>query len=159
MGAAPSPVNVTVWGLFQALSVMFRLPVRVPFAVGVKVTLIVQLEPVPTLLPQVFVREKSPLATMLDMDSGAFPVLVSVTACGSLVDPTNRRENVREDGDKPTAGPVPVPVTPTACGLFKALSVIASVAVRVPPAVGVKVTLIVQVPPAATELPQVLLWA
>jgi hypothetical protein len=31
-------------------------------------------------------------------------------------------------------------------------------AVRLPLAVGVKVTLIVQLPPAATEVPQLLLW-
>lgn len=34
---------------------MVRVPVRVPVAVGVKVTLIVQLPPALTLLPQVFV--------------------------------------------------------------------------------------------------------
>ena len=40
-----------------------------------------------------------------------------------------------------------------------ALSVILSEAVRLALAEGVKVTLMVQLPPAATELPQVLVWA
>jgi hypothetical protein len=44
----------------------------------------------------------------------------------------------------------------TVCGLPLALSVIVTEAVRFPVAVGVNITLIVQVPPAATELPQVL---
>jgi hypothetical protein len=41
-----------------------------------------------------------------------------------------------------TAGPVPVPVNLTVCGLLDALPVAVSVAVRVPPAEGVNVTLI-----------------
>ena len=57
-----------------------------------------------------------------------------------------------------TAGAPPVPVRVTDCGLPVALSLMATVAVRVPGAVGAKVTLIVQLPPAATELPQLLLW-
>ena len=50
---------------------------------------------------------------------------------------------------------VPVPVRFTVCGLPAALSKMLTVAVRVPAAVGVNVMLIVQLPPAATELPQV----
>jgi len=52
--------------------------------------------------------------------------------------------------------PVPVPVSPTVCGLPEALSVNVSEAARLPLAEGVKVTLIVQLAPAATELPHVL---
>ena len=58
-----------------------------------------------------------------------------------------------------TAGAVPVPVRLTVCGLPVALSVRVTAAVRVPLAVGVKVTLIVQLAPAATELPHVLVCA
>ena len=57
---------------------------------------------------------------------------------------------------------VPVPVKPTFCVLpatLPLLSVTTSVALRLPAAAGVKVTLIVHVPLAATELPQVLVWA
>ena len=54
------------------------------------------------------------------------------------------------------AVPVPVPEKLTVCGLPLALSVMLTAAVRLPLAAGVKVTLIVQLAPAATELPQVL---
>jgi len=54
-GAAPVPLRVIVRGLPLPLSVIMIVPVLVPRAVGVKVTLIVQPEPEATLLPQVFV--------------------------------------------------------------------------------------------------------
>ena len=56
-------------------------------------------------------------------------------------------------------GALPVPLTPKACGLVLALSVMLTEAERAPVAVGLKVTLMVQVLPAATGLPQVLVWA
>ena len=58
-----------------------------------------------------------------------------------------------------TIGPVPVPLKLTDCWLPDALlvlSVMVKEAVRLPVAVGVNVTLIVQFPLAASELPQVL---
>ena len=55
-----------------------------------------------------------------------------------------------------TAGPLPVPVRLTVCGLPVALSVMITAAVRIPGAEGENLTLIVQLPPAATELAQVL---
>ena len=51
---------------------------------------------------------------------------------------------------------VPVPDTPAVWGLLPAWSVTVNVALRVPAAAGVKVTLIAQFPPAATLEPQVL---
>jgi hypothetical protein len=53
--AAPVPVKLTVCGLVLALSVRVSVPVRVPDAEGVKVTLIVQLPLGLTLVPQLFV--------------------------------------------------------------------------------------------------------
>lgn len=49
-----------------------------------------------------------------------------------------------------------MPVRLTVCGLPVALSVMVTEAVRLPGAVGVNVTLTVQLLPANTELPQVL---
>ena len=57
------------------------------------------------------------------------------------------------------AATVAVPERATICGLPLALSVMLTEAERLPLAVGVKVTLIVQLLLAATELPQVLVWA
>src|SRR5215831_13124139 len=54
---------------------------------------------------------------------------------------------------------VPVPDKFTFCGLPGALSVIDNIAVRDPSCVGLKVMLIVQLAPAATELPHVFVWA
>src|SRR5579859_4104538 len=52
---APVPVSDTVCGLPAALSVMERVPVRVPVPVGVKTTLTVQLALVARLAPQLLV--------------------------------------------------------------------------------------------------------
>ena len=49
----PVPLSETVCGLAVALSVTLRVALRVPFAVGLKVTLIVQLAPAASELPQV----------------------------------------------------------------------------------------------------------
>jgi hypothetical protein len=58
---------------------------------------------------------------------------------------------------RPSSPPLapPVPDKATFCGLPAALSVMLTAARRVPMAVGLKVTLIVQLPPAGNELPQV----
>ena len=53
----------------------------------------------------------------------------------------------------------PVPDKLAVCGLPVALSVSVIVPVRVPAAVGVNVTLMEQLAPAASEVPQVLVWA
>jgi hypothetical protein len=58
---------------------MVTAPVLVPAAVGLKVTLRVQLAPAATLEPQVLVWEKSPLALMLVIVRLALPVFLSVT--------------------------------------------------------------------------------
>jgi hypothetical protein len=78
-GAVPVPVRLTVWVAGLALSVMVNEPLRDPLAVGVKVTLRVQLALAARLEPQVLVWEKSPPTVMLVMLSVALPVLLSVT--------------------------------------------------------------------------------
>ena len=76
---APVPVRLTVCVAGLALSVMVTAPVLVPVAVGLKVTLMVQLALAATLEPQVLVWEKSPLTVMLVMLRTALPVLLRVT--------------------------------------------------------------------------------
>ena len=79
----PVPVRLAVWGLLVALSVTVSVPVRVPVAVGVKVTLMVQLPPAATLVPQLLVCAKSPLlvpvTAMLVMPRAVLWGLLSVT--------------------------------------------------------------------------------
>jgi hypothetical protein len=111
-----------------------------------------------TEVPQVFVCVYFALAAMLVMVNAAVPGLVSVTVCAALGVLTIWLPNARPEGDKLATGPdagVPVPVRLTVWGLFAALSVKVIAAVRVPVAVGVNVTLIVQLPPTTTKLPQV----
>ena len=83
--AEPVPVREMMCGLPVALSVMVMAPVLVPVAVGVNVTLMVQLAPAATGVPQVVVWAKSPLGTILVMFSNAVPVFVSVTVRAALV--------------------------------------------------------------------------
>jgi hypothetical protein len=142
---------------------MLTAAVRVPLAVGVKVTLIVHLAPAATELPQVLVWAKSPavvpVIVILAMLRAALPVLLRVAVWAALVVLTDWRAKVRLVGERLAAGAVPVPERATVWGLPLALSLMLTQAVRVPLAVGVKVTLIVPLAPAATELPQVLVWA
>jgi len=122
-----------------------------------KVTLIVQLAPAATLVPQLLVSPKSSETSILETARAAVPLLVNVTVCGALVVPTACDPNESEVGEKlaEAVGASPVPVRWTSCEvLLVALSVIVKVPVRVPAAVGVQVTLIVQLAPAFTLLPQ-----
>ena len=85
LGATPVPVRLTVCGLPVALSVTVIVPGWLPVAVGVKVTVMVQLAAAATDAPQVLVWAYGALAAMLVMVSAAVPEFVSVTACAALV--------------------------------------------------------------------------
>ena len=77
--SVPNPERETICGLSVALSTMTSVPARLPGAVGVNVTVIVQLPPPGTLLPQVLLARKSPLALIPDIASVPLPLVVSVT--------------------------------------------------------------------------------
>ena len=97
-----------------------NVPVRVPVAVGEKVTLMVQLLPTASLAGQSFVSAKSPVMVMLVTFSGVAPGLLTVTTCAALVVPTFRAAKVRLSGVNPISGsfsstvaePVSPPVVP-----------------------------------------------
>jgi hypothetical protein len=88
---APVPVSVTLCGLTEETYKRLTEAVRVPVAVGWKVTLIVQLAPAATLDPQLFVCAKSlgfvPASAMLEMFKSALPALVRVMVWGALKAP------------------------------------------------------------------------
>jgi hypothetical protein len=97
--------------------------VRLPLAVGVNMTLIVQLLPAPTELPHVFVSAKSPafapVIAMLDRLKAALPVLLRVMVWGALVEPTAWFPKARLVGERLTLGsngggvlPPPPPLPP-----------------------------------------------
>jgi hypothetical protein len=104
----PVPVRVTVCVAGLALSVMVKEPLREPLAVGVKVTLRVQLALAARLEPQVLVWEKSPLfvpaMVTLVMLSVALPVLVSVMGAAELVVPITWLPKSYDDGERATKG-------------------------------------------------------
>jgi len=148
----PVPDRLAVCALPGALSEMDRVPVRVPSAVGVKVTEIAQLAPAPNVLGdngQVEVCAKSPEVETPQIDSGTVWLFFRVTLFPVLVVLITWLAKVRLAGDRLT-GTVPVPIKLAVCGEFGALSLTVSVPVRVPRAVGVKVTEIVQLSFAAS---------
>ena len=85
LGATPVPVSATVCGLPVALSVTVIVPGWLPAAVGVKVTVMVQLAAAATEAPQVLVWAYGALAAMLVMVSAPLLPLVRVTVCAALV--------------------------------------------------------------------------
>ena len=104
-----APERLMEWGLPAALSVMVRDPVRLPAAVGVKVTLKVQEAAGETVEPQVFVSEKSPVTATLEMVSGPSPVLFRVTDCWVLVVSTGCAEKLSGPEGRETTGMTPLP--------------------------------------------------
>src|SRR5438552_15494893 len=91
-GATPVPLSATVCGLAVPLSLMVAAALRAPVAVGVNVTLMVQLAPMASvagLNGHVVVRAKSPglvpVMAMLLRVSAPGPLFVTVTLCGALV--------------------------------------------------------------------------
>ena len=92
---------------------------------------------------------------MLWLVRAALPLLVSVTVRAELVVLIWWFPKLKLVGLRLTTGAdtvVPELLNATECGLPDALSVIAKLALRLPSAVGVKVTLMVQEAPAASVL-------
>src|SRR5258708_31089016 len=86
----PVPVNVSYSGLVMLplLSLSTMLPVLAPVAVGVKVTVTVQVPPGINGLGQLLVWAKSPVAAMLAKVKFALPTFPTVKVCEGLVVPT-----------------------------------------------------------------------
>jgi len=132
------------------------VPLTVPGAVGANATLIVQ-EPWAATEAQLSVLVKLALGvTLKAMDP--LLLLVTVNILATLVDPIATFPNARLAGVIVT-GATPVPASAAVCVTGVALSVTVSVPVLAPIAVGVKVSVIMQLPLAGTELPQLFVWA
>jgi hypothetical protein len=119
VGAIPVPLNATIWGEPVALSAMVIEPVRLPAAVGVNVTEIVQLAPIAKVAPQVCVCAKSPDAAIEAMVSTAVPELVKVNVWAELVVPSVCEAKVRLVAESVAVGtwacPVAVPLREILC--------------------------------------------
>ncbi len=77
-GAVPVPVRLTVWLPPGALSEITRLPVRVPVAVGVKVTETEQVADGLSVAGQLLVSWKSPVVVKLKKVTAPAPESVTV---------------------------------------------------------------------------------
>lgn len=88
--------------------------------------------------------------------SAVLPVLARVTTCAPLAIPTTCEAKVSEAGLNPANAPRPVPESVALCGLPGASSVIESMAERERGALGMNVTVAVQLPPAAMDEAQLL---
>lgn len=134
-----------------------RVPVREPRAVGVNVTFTVQLAPTANEVPQLLVWAKSPLIKTPVIVAGRSPEMVNVTGTAVLVVFTGSTK--KSDGSEAVATIAwPVPETSTPGAAFSELVTIESVAVHVPRFKGAKVTLMVQLEPAANDEPQLFVW-
>src|SRR5579862_4660027 len=118
------------WGLNNTLSFRVTVPVRMPLAVGAKVTLITQLDfgATGTVMLQLLVAAgasaKFPLAVIELKTRFVVPVLVTVTDLAALVVPTLSVEKLMAFALSFACGLMIVAVKGTVCGLPGALSVI-----------------------------------
>ena len=155
------PVRLAVWGLLGALSVTVSVAFWVLKVVGPNVTLIVQLTPAASELPQELLWMANGLLVGLMLTlvilKAALVGLERVTVRAALVVPTCWFPNKTEVGERVTATAIPVRLT--LCGLPVALSVTVNAPLLGPVALGVKITLIVQLALTAKLEPQVLVCA
>jgi hypothetical protein len=131
--------------------------VKLPVAVGLKVTEILQLAPASSVVPQPLVSANAlapaPVIETAMLVSVAVPGFESSTTWTALVVPLVWLPKDNELGASTACGEpdAPVPLRLTVCGLLESLSVRVSVPVIAPVAVGVKVTSIVQLEFAASD--------
>lgn len=100
----PVPFKLTVCGLPSALSSTVTVPVCGPIAFGEKVTLIVQVEPAATPLPQLSTSTKSPLSSMPAMCTGLVSLLSRATLCTGLLVPTCWGAKFKLEASRESAG-------------------------------------------------------
>jgi hypothetical protein len=94
---------------------MERVPVRLPPAEGLKLTLIEQLALAARFEPQLLDWVKSPLLLIPAILREALPVLLNLICCAELVDPDNWPGKLRLVGEIDTfgAGAKPSPLSET----------------------------------------------
>jgi hypothetical protein len=139
----------------EASSLIVKTPVRVPLALGANVTLIEQLELAASVAGQLLLCVKSPEVAMEAIFIGTAPLLLSVTGLMALCIPTAVVANARLPGETLAIGTAPVPESGTVSYEKNCASLlIPRTPLRDPDAEGVKITLIMQLAPGATEDPQ-----
>jgi hypothetical protein len=133
-------------------------PKRAPDAEGLKTTLIAQLAPAASDAPQLLVWLKSPVVTSEEIARDMFPLLVSVIVWAVLEVPTSCAAKVSDEGDNAGSAATPVPLRLTGVGALLLLLVNHIDPVWLPSAAGLKTTLMVQLAPAPSDVPQLFVW-
>ena len=105
----PWPVKGLVWGLPKEELVTVSVPDLVPALVGVKVTGRLHDAPAFRVVGQVPALEKSPLTSMLEIVSGAFPRLRIKMFVEGVVVLRIRVSNLTGDVPRLSTGPTPNP--------------------------------------------------
>jgi len=139
----PVPVRVIVCGELITSSGIVTEAVNGPWAVGVKCPWMVQLVPAATVVPQLLAKTKeeafAPVTTIGEMGSDTALLFVRVTDWETLATPTATSPNERLVAESVGAGANPFPLRVIVCGELDASSVMVTVAVSPPSALGVKV--------------------
>src|SRR4051794_29965828 len=152
----PLPLSATLCGLLGALSVKDRLPVRAPWAAGLKTTDTTQFWPGVSVLPLhrlALMGKSAEEEVILPTARAPAPELVSVTFCGALLAPTCCGAKLRLVGLRlaaPCGAGVPLPLRGTVWMMPGASSWKTSIALRAPVAVGANLTATLHDPPAGT---------
>src|SRR5712691_3414502 len=133
-------------------------PERAPMACGRNVTLIVQLAPDASVLPQLVLMVKSPLTVMLPIDSGPLPALNTTTFCGTVGLPTLPPPKLRYPLLSKGLAAVPVPRRLIDWVPPNPSSYSVRAAARTPYPCGVKLTVREQEAPGAIARRQLLDW-
>jgi hypothetical protein len=159
-GATPTPERGTLWLVAGLATVIARFADLLPVALGVNVTVILQLALMARVAgkgPQVFVWAKLtglvPLIEMPLICSGAVPGLDRVTVCAGLDVPACSLGNESVPGETLATGSTPVPLSDTVCEATGAANATVRVAAAAPAAVGLNVALNVQLAPVGSFLP------
>ena len=135
------------------------LPVTLPVDAGSNLTVNAVLPSTPRVRGSVnpVMLNPDPVTVAVEIWASAVPELVRVTECVTLIPSVSSPKLILEGLALTSASPVPVPERLTSCGLPLALSVMLRSALNDSTALGEKVTLMVQLAPAAISAPQLLL--
>jgi hypothetical protein len=140
------PVRPTVCGDPEALSATVTEADRLPAEAGVKVTVMVQVAPAASEVPQLLLSPKLlefvPVMDMPVIVSGAVPVFDRVVDCVAAAVPTCVPGKVSVLLVSVACGAVPIPLSAAVWGEPEALSTTEMEAERLPAEAGVKVTVI-----------------
>ena len=152
--ASPVPVSATLCGFPEPLLVIVKEPERSPSAVGENVTVMEQLLPSVTVIPQLFVCEKSPMTLIPEIGRFADPRTERVTVWADDDGPTTVELNERVVDDRDTVAVTPLPSSGNVCGLPTASSLIVNVPLTKDADTGANVIWIEQLIPGPRLVPQ-----